>query len=107
MRKALSLALFFSGAFALILILMSFFPKYQGILIFLAIFLVGDLILWLSVYTWIRQRKSGLKLLLTAFFWLPAITVFCLVVFGFIVPFIYWSVTLRSVLLSHQEDYKH
>lgn len=100
MRKAVSLALFFSGVIALILILMSFFPKYQGILIFLAVFLLGDLALWLSVRTWIGRRKQGLKVLLTALYWLPAITLFCLVIFGFIVPFIYWDVTVKSILLS-------
>jgi len=100
MKKAISLALFLSGVAAIILILMTFFPKYQGMLIFLAVFLLGDLALWLSVRKWIRQRGRQMKLYLTVLYWLPAISLSCLVIFGFIIPFIYWDVTAKAILLS-------
>jgi len=100
MKKAISLTLFFSSVLTVILILLSFFPKYQGVLIFLAIFLLGDLALWFSVRHWIGRRSRGMNLLLTGFYWLPSLTLFCLVIFGFIVPFIYWNVTVKAILLS-------
>lgn len=100
MRKIILPALFLSGILALILILTSFFPKYLGGLIFLAIFLIGDLALWLSVRKWIKHRAAPLKLLLAALYWLPAVSLFGLVIFGFIVPFIFWNVTVKAILMS-------
>ncbi|MCX6283318.1 MAG: metallophosphoesterase [Bacteroidetes bacterium] len=100
MKKALSLALFFSGVVALILILLSFFPKYQGVLIFLTVFLLGDLVLWFSVRTWISRRKPIIRSLLTILYWLPATSLACLVIYGFFRPFITWNVTIMAVLLS-------
>lgn len=100
MRKIILPALFLLGILALILILTSFFPKYLGGLIFLAIFLIGDLALWLSVRKWIKHRAAPLKLLLAALYWLPAVSLFGLVIFGFIVPFIFWNVTVKAILMS-------
>ncbi len=100
MRKAISLVLFISGALALILILASFFPKYMGMLLFLAVFLMGDLVLWLLVRAWIKRRGKPLKLLLPTLFWLPATVLFCMVIAGLFIPFISWNVTAKAILLS-------
>ncbi|MEI7489956.1 MAG: metallophosphoesterase [Bacteroidota bacterium] len=100
MKKALSLALFFSGAVALILILLSFFPKYQGSLIFLFVFLLGDLVLWFLVSKRIFSLKPTIRSLLTFLFWLPAASLAGLVFFGFFRPFIFWDNTVKAILLS-------
>jgi len=100
MRKVISLALFFSGILAIILILLPFFPKYQGILIFLTVFLIGDLVLWYLIRNFIRQCGPVLRSSLKVLYWLPAVTLTTLVIFGFIIPFIYWNVSVRAVLLS-------
>ena len=100
MKKALSLALFFSGAIALILILFSFFPKYQGVLIFLFVFLLGDLVLWVLVRKRILCLKPLTRILLTLLYWLPAASLAALVLFGFFRPFILWNVTVKAILLS-------
>ncbi len=100
MKKAISLAFFFSAVFTLIFILMSFFPKFQGMLIFLAVFLLGDLALWLSVRGWINKQGRFMKFALSGLYWTPAASLCALVLFGFIVPFIYWDVTAKAILLS-------
>lgn len=100
MRKIVYAALFFAGVLALILVLISFFPKYPGVLIFLGVFLLGDLALWLSVRHWINRHKLAFSIILRTLYWLPAVTLSCLVVFGFIFPFIYWNVTVKAILLS-------
>ncbi len=100
MRKAISLALFFTGVALLVLILISFFPKYLGAMLLLALFLMGDLALWLTGRKWIRQQSNRLKFFLTGLYWLPAITLLCLVVFGFIIPFTTWDTTIKAILFS-------
>jgi len=100
MRKAISLALFFAGVALLVLILISFFPKYLGAMLLLALFLMGDLALWLTGRKWIRQQSNRLKFFLTGLYWLPAITLLCLVVFGFIIPFTTWDTTIKAILFS-------
>ena len=100
MRKKVSLLLFFAGTIALILILRSFFPKYQGTLLFLFVFLLGDLALWHSIRKWVKRLHVPLQVIITVLYWLPAATLFSLVVFGFIVPFLYWDVIIKAILLS-------
>lgn len=100
MKKAISIAFFSAGAIAIILILLSFFPKYQGMLIFLAVFLLGDMILWLMSGKWINKQQPTIRLLLITFYWLPSATLLCLVLFGFIKPFTSWDVGVRAILMS-------
>jgi len=100
MRKAVLPALFFIGVAALVIVLISFFPKYMGSMLFLALFLMGDLALWLTGHKWIRQQSNRLRFLLTGLYWLPAITLFCLVFFGFIIPFTTWDTPIKAILLS-------
>ena len=100
MKKAISLALFISGVIAIILILAPFFPKYLGMLVFLSLFLLGDLVLWLLVRAWIKRRDKPLKYLLSALFWLPGATLFLLVIAGLFIPFISWNITAKAILLS-------
>ncbi|MEI6884942.1 MAG: metallophosphoesterase [Bacteroidota bacterium] len=100
MIKVLKPALFSAGVVVLVFILMSFFPKYGGMFIFLAVFFISDFILWNTAGKWAGRQNPWLQKLLTALYWLPATILLCLVILGFIFPFNSWNVSAKSILLS-------
>jgi uncharacterized protein len=69
-------------------------------LFFLAGFLAGDVILWVSVRRWLSRLQAGLRLVLSVFFWLPSAVIISLVGLGIFLPFIVWPVAVRTYLLS-------
>ena len=100
MKKALYLTALFAVTIALAFILRSFFPKYQGMLVFMAFILLGDSVLWITIRSWLSRRPRMTRVLLSCLFWLPFSVVVILVVYGFSYPFTDWPIPIRSYLLS-------
>ena len=100
MKKLLFSSLFVFLSLIIIMVLRSFMPKYSGMLMFFFFFLLFDSYLWFSVHKGIKQLRPGLLILTTILFWLPVTLVFCLMVYGFFVPFLDWNLPLRTYILS-------
>jgi hypothetical protein len=100
MKKTLYLVAIFTVTIALTVILRSFFPKYQGILLFIACILIADSLLWITMGRWLAKRKYVIRILLSCIFWLPFTLLVTLVIIGFSYPFTDWPIPIRSYLLS-------
>jgi predicted MPP superfamily phosphohydrolase len=100
MKKALFAALFIVLSLILVFILRSFMPKYSGMMFFFFCFLLFNAYLWFSVHKGISVCNARLKVVIAGLFWMPILLVLCIMATSFFIPYLEWSIAVRTYLQS-------
>ncbi|MEI7724993.1 MAG: metallophosphoesterase [Bacteroidota bacterium] len=99
-KKILFASLLVVLSLILVMTMRAFMPKYSGMLLFFFFSLLFYGYLWFSVRRKIKKLSPAIGIPATIFYWMPVVMVFCLMVYGFVVPFLEWNLALRTYLQS-------
>ena len=100
MKKLVFSSLFIVFSLILVAVLRSFLPKYTGMLVFFLIFLLLDVYLWFYIRKTVNNFSRWVRGMTTMLFWLPVALLLLLICTALFIPFLDWSLPLRTYLQS-------
>jgi predicted MPP superfamily phosphohydrolase len=82
-------------SFLVVLVLRTFFPKYENIVRYLFIFLLFDAYLWFSVRKTVASLRLVFRGAVSVLYWTPLAALVILIFYGNFKPFLEWNTGLR------------